>query len=116
MLSGLYMIFGIYILAFNQADEQMFQSALKSVNTVQTEQLVATGVAIAIGDMGNNALEPDHTSTVRLGEGSVTYTIQRTGTTATILSTSTYYGITKTSKAYANYYHNRWRVNRIYPS
>ena len=115
MLSGLYIIFGMYILAFNRADESMFQTSMHLVNTVQAEQLVNTGIAIGLGDMGNNALEPNHSATVKnLGDGSVTYTITRTGTTATIFATSTYYGITQSATCYVNYDRGRWRKIRTY--
>lgn len=55
MLSGVYLIFGFYTIAFNRADEMMFKTSVKSAALGQTEQLSLTGLALAKGYMGGNS-------------------------------------------------------------
>src|SRR5512140_134998 len=54
MLSGVYLIFGFYTVAFNHADESMFKSSMKAATLVQSEQLAQTGLSLASGFMAND--------------------------------------------------------------
>ncbi|MFA5835069.1 MAG: hypothetical protein WDA22_16445 [Bacteroidota bacterium] len=47
MLSGVYLIFGFYIVAYNNADELMYKSSMKTATLVQSEQLANTGLSLA---------------------------------------------------------------------
>jgi hypothetical protein len=51
MLSGLYIIIGLYTMGFNSADQTVRDASLSQAMTAQAEQLAYTGVKLEIGDM-----------------------------------------------------------------
>ena len=55
MLSGVYLIFGFYTVAFNHADESMFKASVKTATLAQEGQLAQTGLSLASGYMANDA-------------------------------------------------------------
>ena len=55
MLSGVYLIFGFYIVAFNNVDESMFKTSVKASALSVDEQLANTGLSLASSYMSNNA-------------------------------------------------------------
>jgi len=113
-LISVLMMLGMYTVAFTRVDMVMYENAMHVVKTVQAEQLVRSAIGIGLVRMGNNASVSNQSGNLVMGEGNATYTITRIGVTGTITASTTYYGVTVSSIAYVFYYHNRWRVQRIY--
>jgi len=78
MLSGVYLIFGFYIVAFNNADESMYKSSMKTATLAQSEQLANTGLSLARTYMADyssrDTFEP---RTFVSGNDTVSYSAER---------------------------------------
>lgn len=73
MLSGIYLIFGFYIAAFNNVDEMVFKASVKAASMAQTEQMAQSGVALAKSFMGASPSQTLSTKTFVSGLDTVRY-------------------------------------------
>lgn len=55
LISGVYMILGLYTFGLNSADENQCKQALSVAQSVQTEQIAESGISLALVYMGNNS-------------------------------------------------------------
>ena len=128
MLSGVYLIFGFYSVAFNHADESMFKSAMKTATLAQAEQLAQTGLSLASGYMANDASKSSFaTRTFVTGNDTVRYSASQpagfpasqTQVTSVATHTTVVGGIAKVSRtvtqtAVYQYHNNRWKQMRVF--
>lgn len=120
VISGVYIILGLYTFGFNSADDASSKLAVASAVSVQAEQLSQTGVSMALVVMGNNASTKSIASTQKtVMGGTVTYTAVPYGSSESqITSTAVIVtgAETKTIKttSIANYNKGRWRISRSY--
>ena len=128
MLSGVYLIFGFYTIAFNNADESMFKSSTKTATIAQEEQLAQTGLSLASGYMGTNSLRSSYiTRTFVSGIDTVKYSAtqpagfpaSQTQVTSTASHTTVVGGVstvtrTVTETAVYQYHNGRWKQMRVF--
>lgn len=114
MLSGIYLILGMYAVSFDVAHQSNFDLASKNAVAVQAEQIARTGVALAMTRMGGSSTIHTFSSSATVLNGTVIYSAVGNSSQSIITSTSTFNGTTVVVKAVFVYYHNRWRVNRLY--
>ena len=55
MLSGVYMILGMYSVSFDTAHQSNFDLASKTAISIQAEQIARTGISLAMTRMGGNS-------------------------------------------------------------
>jgi hypothetical protein len=119
LLTGVYLIIGLYSLGFNRADESVNRMVIGEANLNQAEQIALAGIR-----MGMNEIAPVigsstfATRTASLFQGQVSYTgdVPSTlgATESRITSTSTLRGHNVTMVAIINLYHGHWKITRIY--
>ncbi len=120
MLSGVYLILGMYSLSFTAADRTNSAISESIANSVQAEQIARTGISLAMTKMGGI----NSSSTREYGNqqasflnGSVVYSASQSGLPASqsqVTSTGSIAGKTVTIKAVFSYERNRWRVIRMF--
>lgn len=120
MLSGVYLILGMYSLSFTAADRTNSTISESIANSVQAEQIARTGISLAMTKMGGI----NSSSTREYGNqqasflnGSVVYSASQSGLPASqsqVTSTGSIAGKTVTIKAVFSYERNRWRVIRMF--
>jgi len=118
MLSGIYLILGMYTVGFTSADRNNSSIAESVANSIQAEQIARTGISFAMTKMGGSFATSSYTNqNASVMNGSVVYSASQTGLPATqsqVTSTGTFAGKTVTIKAVFSYDRNRWRVIRMY--
>lgn len=128
MLSGIYLIFGFYIVAFNNADNSMFKSSLKTATLAQEEQFALTGLSLAKTYMGSNASRytfPTRTfvsgsDTVRYSAAQpVGYPASQTQVTSVASHATVVGGTVKvmrevTQTAVYQFHNGRWKQMRVF--
>jgi len=128
MLSGTYLIFGFYIVAFNNADESMFKSSTKSATLVQEEQFAQTGLSLATTYMADNSSRYTFaTRTFVSGNDTIRYSATRPASfpasqtqVTSIASHSTVVNgevmVTRsvTQTAVYQYHNGRWKQMRVF--
>ena len=128
MLSGIYLIFGFYTAAFNNADESMFKSSMNTATLVQTEQFAQTGLSLASGYMANDASKSSFAArTFVTGNDTVWYSASQhagfpasqTQVTSVATHTTVVGGVAKVSRtvtqtAVYQYHNNRWKQMRVF--
>ena len=128
MLSGVYLIFGFYTIAFNNADESMFKSSVKCSALSQEELLAQTGLSLAGGYMGNTSGRSSYaTRTFVSGIDTVKYSAtvpagfpaSQTQVTSTASHTTVVGGVAKvtrtvTETAVFQYHNGRWKQMRVF--
>ncbi len=116
MLSGIYLILGMYTISFGVADETNFQLSANTANAIQAEQIARTGISLAMTTMGGNSSTHINSGiTASVMGGSVTYIGSSISASQDqITSTATYNGKTVVVKAVFSYDRNRWRIIRMY--
>jgi hypothetical protein len=128
MLSGVYLIFGFYMVAFNNADESMFKTSLKTATMAQEEQFAQTGLSLASGYMSNDASRATFaTRTFVSGTDTVRYSATRpasfpasqTQVTSVASHTTVVGGVVKVTRAVTQtavyqYHNNRWKQVRVF--
>ena len=115
MLTGVYLMLGMYTVSFDAAHQSNFDLAASTATAVQAEQIARTGISLAMTKMGaSSATNSFSDNTASLLNGTVTYSAIGNSSQSEITSTSTYNGKTVVVKATFVYYHNRWRVSRLY--
>jgi hypothetical protein len=115
MLSGLYVMLGMYSVSFDVAHQSNFDLAAKTATAIQAEQIARTGISLAMTKMGGNSSIYSYSdvSASVLG-GTVVYSATGTSSQSQITSTATYNGKTIVVKATFSFYHNRWRISRLF--
>jgi hypothetical protein len=119
LLSGVYIIIGMYSLGFNRADESVNRITIAEATLNQAEQFARAGINYAMIDFGNNPTPGFFSNrTVTYSSGDTKYTTDRPATIsslqARVTSTGTYYGHTVTVVAIVNYHNSHWKVGRVY--
>ncbi len=118
MLSGIYLILGMYTVGFTSADRNNSSIAESVANSIQAEQIARTGISLAMTKMGGSfAISSYANQNASVMNGSVVYSASQAGLPATqsqVTSTATFAGKTVTIKAVFSYDRNRWRVIRMY--
>ena len=120
MLSGVYLILGMYTISFTAADRNNSSIAESVANSIQAEQIARTGILLAMTKMGgtystSTCSYTDQNASVM--NGSVIYSASQTGLPSSqsqVTSTGTFAGKTVTIKAVFSYERNRWRIIRMY--
>jgi predicted RNA methylase len=119
MLSGVYVILGVYLINFNSADNTMLDSALSTASTAQAEQLARTGLSLALVYMADNASTNSFSekSLSTMG-GTVAYSASRPAafpaSQSQVVSVGTVNGKQITMTAVFHYYGGRWKIARIF--
>ena len=118
MLSGVYLILGMYTVSFTAADRNNSSIAESVANSIQAEQIARTGISLAMTKMGSSFATSSYTNqNASVMNGSVVYSASQTGlptSQSQVTSTATFAGKTVTIKAVFSYDRNRWRVIRMY--
>jgi len=118
MLSGIYLILGMYTVGFTSADRNNSSIAESVANSIQAEQIARTGISLAMTKMGGSSSINSYTDqNASVMNGSVVYSASPAGLPASqsqVTSTGTFSGKTVTIKAVFSYERNRWRVIRMY--
>jgi hypothetical protein len=118
MLSGIYLILGIYSVGFDVADETNFQLSANNANAVQAEQIARSGISLAMTNMGADSLMHTYNEiTTEVMCGSVVYSASQIGLPSSqsqIVSTGNFNGKTVVVKAVVIYDRNRWRLIQMY--
>jgi hypothetical protein len=118
MLSGIYLILGMYTVSFTSADRNNSSISESVANSIQAEQIARTGISLAMTKMGASSSTSSYTNqNASVMNGSVVYSASQSGLPATqsqVTSTGTFSGKTITIKAVFSYDRNRWRVIRMY--
>ena len=115
MLSGVYLILGMYTVSFDAAHQSNFDLAAQTATMVQAEQIARTGISLAMTKMGGvNTTNTFSDISASVSSGSVKYSASGNTNQSQITSTGTFNGKTVVVKATFVYYNNRWRVNRMY--
>ena len=119
MLSGVYLVLGMYTLSFSEADKANSTQAATVASSIQAEQLARTGVSLAMTKMGTNSAMfsySDQSSSVM--NGTVVYSASRPAgfpaSQSQITSTGTFNGKTLTITAVCSYDRGRWRIVRLF--
>jgi hypothetical protein len=119
MISGLYVILGFYITAFNSADEATGTIASNAAISAQTEQLAQTGVSMALITMGNNSsIEYFNERSLSTMGGRVTFSANHPATLSSSERLITSRGVISSTQVEAtaviHFDKGRWRIERIY--
>ena len=120
MLSGVYLILGMYTVSFTSADRSNSTIAESVANSIQAEQIARTGISLAMTKMGgiNSSSTREYgNQNASVMSGSVVYSASQAGLPASqsqVISSGTFAGKTVTIKAVFSYDRNRWRVIRMY--
>jgi hypothetical protein len=118
MLSGVYLILGMYTIGFTTADRSNSSIAESMANSIQAEQIARTGISLAMTKMGG--IYSTHTYTnqnASVMSGSVIYSASQNGLPSSqsqVTSIGTFAGKIVTMKALFSYERNRWRIIRVY--
>ena len=115
MLSGVYLILGMYTVSFDAAHQSNFDLAAQTATMIQAEQIARTGIALAMTKMGGvNTTNTFSDVSASVSSGTVKYSASGNTSQSQITSIATFNNKTVVVKATFVYYHNRWRVNRMY--
>lgn len=128
MLSGVYLIFGFYLVSLNNADNLLFKSSLQTATLVQSEQSARTGLAKALNYMGTNSSLYTYSTRVTVVNGdTVRYSATRpvgypsSQSLVTVVASYTKQidgsVMTKretTMKAVYQFHNGRWKMMRVY--
>lgn len=120
MLSGMYMMLGLYTTSFMNADKNNSAISESVANFIQAEQIARTGISLAMTKMGGTyslSTRSYSGQTATVMGGTVVYSATATGLPASqsqVTSTGTFSGKTVTITAVFSYERNRWRIIRMY--
>ncbi|MDP1678469.1 MAG: hypothetical protein Q8L88_16555 [Bacteroidota bacterium] len=118
MLSGIYLVLGIYSISYEVADETSFQLSANTANEIQAGQIARSGISLAMENMGTDSLVHTYSDiSAEVMCGSVVYSASQIGlplSQSEITSTGTFNDKTVVVKAVFVYYNNRWRIDRLY--
>jgi hypothetical protein len=119
LLTGVYLIIGLYSLAFNRTDESVNRVTIAEALTNQTEQIAMAGIRMGLTEslpvIGGSTFS---TRTANVFQGQVSYRgdVPSTlgATESRITSTGTLNGHSVTVVAIINLYHGHWKVTRTF--
>ena len=128
MLSGVYLIFGFYIVAFNNADEMMYKSSIKTATLTQSEQLANSGLSLAKSYMADNSsLYTFPPRTYVSGNDTVSYSAARpvsyplsqtevtsVASHTTVVDNEVKVTRTVTQTAVFQFHNGRWKMLRVF--
>lgn len=119
MLSGIYLILGMYTLSFHQNDNLNSSSVISVATTVQAEHLAKAGISLALAKMGSDAaLFSYSTQSSTVESGTILYRAEQPvgypSTDSKITSTGVFSGDTVSVTAVFQYDRGRWRILRVY--
>lgn len=114
MLSGVYLILGMYAVSFDVAHQSNFDLAATTATTIQAEQLARTGISLAMTTMGKDSSTHTLTGSSSTLGGSIEYSAVGTPSESQITSSATFNGKTIVVKAVVCFQNNRWRIARVY--
>lgn len=119
MLSGIYLVIGMYALNLSSTSSESYNLASISTNRNQAEHMARVGVAMALKTMGNIAT--NHTlseQSVLIQGDQVKFSVKRTSdlpaSQTQITSTGSVGAENVTLVAICSYDRGRWRITRIY--
>jgi len=119
LLTGVYLIIGLYSLGFNRADESVNRVMIAEANMNQSEQIALAGIRMGMNEIapviGSSAFS---TRTANIFKGQASYRgdvpSSLSSTESRITSTGTLNGHSVTMVAIINLYNGHWRITRIY--
>jgi hypothetical protein len=119
LLTGVYLIIGLYSLGFNRADESVNRVMIAEANMNQAEQIALAGIRMGLNEIapviGSSTFS---TRTANIFQGQVSYTgdvpSSLTSTQSRITSTGTLRGHSITMVAIIHLYNGHWKVSRTY--
>ncbi len=123
LISGIYVVLGLYSFGLNSADEMQSKESLSTAQSIQTEQIAVSGISLAVAYMGNNStitsFSPITKSTMG---GIVTYSASNpaslSSTEREIVSTATMVCGSATMQvkttAVVQFNKGLWRITRLY--
>ena len=119
LLSGTYIILGLYMFGFNSVDETTNSLAYTAAERTQSEQLARSGVMLALLYMGSNSsitsFSPRSQSTMG---GTVTYSASNPATLSSSERLITSRGVINSTQmettAVVQYKDGRWQIERMY--
>ena len=124
LISGVYIILGLYTFAFNNSDETVSKLAYTAGNQTQAEQLAKTGLSLALLKLYYYNPSTNYSSTYFSTQnassmgGSVTYKASVVSGLASderqVVATGTIGNTTVTVTAVVHYNSGRWRIERTY--
>ena len=115
MLSGVYLILGMYTIGFDTAHQSNFDLAAYTATQIQAEQIARTGISLAMTKMGGNSTMHSFNSTSAfVMGGSVVYSATGTSSQSQVTSVATFNGARTVVTAVFTFYNNRWRISRLY--
>ncbi|MDP1677162.1 MAG: hypothetical protein Q8L88_09870, partial [Bacteroidota bacterium] len=105
MLSGVYLILGMYTVSFTTTDRENNSIAESVANSIQAEQIARTGISLAMTKMGgtySSSTREYSNQNASVMNGSVVFSASQSGLPASqsqVTSTATFAGKTVTIKA-----------------
>lgn len=119
LLSGVYMVLGLYTVSFISADESNFSNALQVSSTLQSEQIAKSGLALALAGLGNDISKTSiPASEVTISGGVLSYSASRPAsfplTQTQVVSTGQFNGEQVQMTAVFHFQGGRWKVLRVY--
>lgn len=119
LLSGVYIILGLYLFGFNTVDETTSNLTYTVTEKTQSEQLAHTGVMLALLYMGSSSsISSFDTRSQSTMGGTVTYSASHPGTLSSSERLITSRGVINSTQmeatAVVRYSKGRWRVVKTY--
>ncbi len=119
LISGMYIVLGLYISGFNTADDASSNLAVSSAVSVQTEQIAQSGVSLALVRMGNNNTYTAFSTQKTTMGGTVTYSASKLPSSESqIISIATLVSGSKTTTvkttSIASFEKGLWRISRTF--
>ncbi len=119
MLSGIYLILGMYSLSMNSSNNTNAVSVETSANAVQAEKLAKSGISLALEKMGANASLYNYSSESVPAEGGIiVFSADRpagySSSQSKITSIGSFHSSSVTITATFSYERGRWRILRVY--
>ena len=115
---GVYALIGLYALAFNTADQVVFNAGESQAYHDQARQIANVGIRFAIGDAGSSPTPSLESNSVSVINGTVSYNSDRpTGVSSTqmrVTSIGAYNGYQVTMVAILQYNGVKWVLQRVY--
>lgn len=118
LITGVYVVLGLYIFGFNSADETTSKLAYTSAVKAQAEQLAQTGVSMALINLGSSSAATISSASKSTMGGTVSYSATDLSGQRKITSNATIgsgdNAVTVTTTSIASFDKGRWRIQRTY--
>lgn len=123
MISGIYLILGMYTLSFQTSETTHSESVIAVANSTKADGLAKTGISLALAKMGTNAALHTYSEEQRSVDGgilafSATQPDGFSSTQTKVTSTAIVHDDTVKVVAIFTYDRGRWRITRsfLHPS